>query len=327
MNASARSAGVVICLHAMEYRRIGNSGLKVSAVGLGCNNFGMRCDAAQSETVVHKALDLGITLFDTADVYGGRGTSETFLGKALGDKRKDIVLATKFGGPMGKSPLERGGSRRYVFAAVEASLRRLGTDYIDLYQLHFPDAETPIEETLGALDDVVRQGKVRYIGCSNFSAWQLIDANHIALQRGSARFISAQNHYNLLERTIRHELLPACKHAQVGVLPYFPLASGLLTGKYQRGQKPAQDTRLGVWGERGAALLTDRSFDKVDALDAFAQERGKQLIELAFGWLLSQPQISSVIAGATRPEQLDTNVRAGDYRLTDTDLLALAPLL
>ena len=216
---------------------------------------------------MHKALDLGITLFDTADVYGGRGTSETFLGKALGDKRKDIVLATKFGGPMGNSPLERGASRRYVFAAVEASLRRLGTDYIDLYQLHFPDAETPIEETLGALDDVVRQGKVRYIGCSNFAGWQLIDANHIAQQRGFARFISAQNHYNLLERTIRHELLPACTHAQVGVLPYFPLASGLLTGKYQRGQKPGQDTRLGLWGERAGALLSDRSFDKVEALD------------------------------------------------------------
>jgi aryl-alcohol dehydrogenase-like predicted oxidoreductase len=311
----------------MEYRRIGGSGLKVSAVGLGCNNFGMRCDAAQTQAVVHKALDLGITLFDTADVYGGRGASETLLGKALGDKRKEIVLATKFGAPMGNSPLERGGSRRYVFAAVEASLRRLGTDYVDLLQMHFPDAETPIEETLAALDDLVHQGKARYIGCSNFAGWQLIDANHIAKRRGFAAFISAQNHYNLLERTIRHELLPACTHAQVGVLPYFPLASGMLTGKYHRGQKPGQDTRLGLWGERASGLLSDRSFDKVEALDGFARERGKQLLDLAFGWLLSQAQISSVIAGATRPEQLESNVKAGEYRLSGPDMLALAPLL
>jgi aryl-alcohol dehydrogenase-like predicted oxidoreductase len=311
----------------MEYRRIGGSGLKVSAVGLGCNNFGMRCDAAQTQAVVHKAIEVGITLFDTADVYGGRGMSETLLGKALGDKRKDIVLATKFGSPMGSSPLERGGSRRYVFAAVEASLRRLGTDYIDLLQMHFPDADTPIEETLGALDDVVRQGKVRYIGCSNFAAWQLIEANHIAKQRGYARFISAQNHYNLLERTIRHELLPACTHAQIGVLPYFPLASGMLTGKYHRGQAPGKDTRLGLWGERGGAMLSDKNFDKVEKLDGFARERGKQLLDLAFGWQLSQPQISSVIAGATRPEQVESNVKAGEYRLSGADMMALAPLL
>jgi aryl-alcohol dehydrogenase-like predicted oxidoreductase len=311
----------------MEYRRVGGSGLQVSAIGLGCNNFGMRCDAAQSQAVVHKALDLGITLFDTADLYGGRGTSEMFLGKALGDKRKDIVLATKFGGPMGNSPLERGASRRYVFAALEASLQRLGTDYIDLYQLHFPDPATPIEETLGALDDAVRQGKVRYIGCSNFAAWQMIDANRIAEARGLSRFATAQNHYNLLERTIRHELLPACTHAQVGVLPYFPLASGLLTGKYKRGEKPAQDTRLGLWGDRAKGLLNDPSFDKVEHFEGFARERGKQLLDLAFGWLLSQPQISSVIAGATRPDQVESNVKAGEWRLAGADLLALAPLL
>jgi len=311
----------------MEYRRIGGSGLKVSAVGLGCNNFGMRCDAAQTQAVVDKAIELGITLFDTADVYGGRGTSETLLGKALGDKRKGIVLATKFGGPMGSSSLERGGSRRYVFAAIEASLRRLGTDYIDLYQLHFPDAETPIEETLDALNDVVRQGKARYIGCSNFAAWQVIDANRIAQARGLSRFVTAQNHYNLLERAIRHELLPACTHAQVGVLPYFPLASGLLTGKYKRGQKPGQDTRLGLWGERASGLLSERSFDKVEGFEAFARERGKGVLDLAFGWLLSQPQISSVIAGATRPDQVESNVQAAEWRLANTDLLALAPLL
>lgn len=311
----------------MEYRRLGGSGLKVSAVGLGCNNFGMRCDAEQTRAVVHKALDLGVTLFDTADVYGGRGTSETLLGKALGERRKDIVLATKFGAPMGDSPLERGGSRRYVQRAVEASLRRLDTDYIDLYQVHFPDPETPIEETLEALDTVVRQGKVRYIGCSNFAGWQLVDALWTSKTRGLPRFASAQNHYNLLERTIRHELLPACTQTNTGVLPYFPLASGLLTGKYKRGEAPSKDTRLGLWGERGARLLGNEQFDKVERFDGFAKERGYGLLELAFGWLLSQPQIASVIAGATRPEQVESNAKAGERRLAPADMLALAPLL
>jgi aryl-alcohol dehydrogenase-like predicted oxidoreductase len=311
----------------MEYRRLGSSGLKVSAVGLGCNNFGMRCDAEQTRAVVNKALDLGITLFDTADIYGGRGASESLLGKALGERRKDIVLATKFGGPMGDSPLERGASRRYVQRAVEASLRRLDTDYIDLYQLHFPDAETPLEETLEALDLVVRQGKVRYIGCSNFAGWQLVDALWISKTRGLARFASAQNHYNLLERTIRHELLPACTQTSTGVLPYFPLASGLLTGKYKRGEAPSKDTRLGLWGERGARMLADAQFDKVERFEGFAKERGFGLLDLAFGWLLSQPQISSVIAGATRPEQVESNVKAGERRLAPTEMLALAPLL
>jgi aryl-alcohol dehydrogenase-like predicted oxidoreductase len=311
----------------MEYRRLGNSGLKVSAVGLGCNNFGMRCDAAQTEAVVHKALDLGITLFDTADIYGGRGTSETLLGKALGEKRGSIVLATKFGGPMGKSPLERGSSRRYVASALEASLKRLGTDYIDLYQMHFPDPETPIEETLEALDAAVRQGKVRYIGCSNLGGWQLIDSLWTSKTRGLAHFVSAQNHYNMLERTIRHELIPACTKAEVGILPYFPLASGLLTGKYKRGQKPGNDTRLGLWGERATRMLNDEAFDKVERFEAFARERDKPLLDLAFGWLLSQPVIASVIAGATSPAQVESNVKAADYRLTPADLQALAPLL
>lgn len=311
----------------MEYRRLGGSGLKVSAVGLGCNNFGMRCDAEQTKGVVHKALDLGITLFDTADIYGGGGASEALLGKALGDKRKSIVLATKFGGPMGESPLERGASRRYVQRAVEASLRRLQTDYIDLYQVHFPDAETPIEESLEALDELVRQGKVRYLGCSNFAGWQLIDALATSKARGLARFVSAQNHYNMLERAIRHELIPACAHSKVGILPYFPLASGLLTGKYKRGEKPSPDTRLGLWGERGGRLLNDAAFDKLERLEGFAKERGKSVLDLAFGWLLSQPQIASVIAGATKPGQVESNVNAAEYRLVGLDMLALAPLL
>jgi aryl-alcohol dehydrogenase-like predicted oxidoreductase len=311
----------------MEHRRLGGSGLKVSAVGLGCNNFGMRCDQAQTNAVVHKALDAGITLFDTADIYGGRGASEKLLGQALGARRKDVIVATKFGGPMGESPLERGASRRYVQRAVEASLKRLETDYIDLYQLHFPDAETPIEETLEALDDVVRQGKVRYLGCSNFASYQLVDALWVSKTRGLRRFVSAQNHYNMLERTIRHELIPACTQHGIGILPYFPLASGLLTGKYKRGEKPGADTRLGLWGERAGRMLNDDAFDKVEKVQRFAQERGKSLLDVAFGWLLSQPQIGSVIAGATKPEQIEANVKAAEYRLAPADLMAVTALL
>jgi aryl-alcohol dehydrogenase-like predicted oxidoreductase len=287
----------------------------------------MRCDAAQTRAVVHKALDLGVTLFDTADVYGGRGTSEQLLGQALGERRKEIVLATKFGGPMGDSPLDRGGSKRRVHRALEASLTRLGTDYIDLYQMHFPDAETPIEETLEALDEAVKQGKIRYVGCSNFKGWQLVESLWTSERRNLTRFVSAQNHYNLLERTIRHEMLPACSKHAVGMLPYFPLASGLLTGKYRRGEKPGKDTRLGLWGERGSRLLGDDSFAKVERFEAFAKERGKELLDLAFGWLLSQREVPSVIAGATRPEQVESNVKAGAYRLSGEDMQALAPLL
>jgi aryl-alcohol dehydrogenase-like predicted oxidoreductase len=310
----------------MEYRRLGDSGLKVSSVGLGCNNFGMRCDAEQTASVVHKALDLGITFFDTADIYG-RGASEKLLAQALGSKRKDVVVATKFGGPMDDSPLARGASKRYVYKALHASLNRLGSDYIDLLQIHFPDLETPIEETLEALDELVKQGKVRYVGCSNFSAWQLGEGLWQARSRGLSRFVSAQNHYNLLERAPRHELLPACAHYRIGLLPYFPLASGLLTGKYQRGQAPSTDTRLGAWGERGKKLLSEANFDKVERFDAFAQARGKSLLDLAFGWLLAQPVVSSVIAGATRAEQVESNVRAAQSGWSAEDLGALAALL
>jgi len=311
----------------MEQRRLGTSGLKVSAVGLGCNNFGMRCDAKQTDAVVHQALDSGITLFDTADIYGGRGRSEELLGKALGARRKDIVLATKFGGPMGDSPLQRGASRRYVIAALEASLTRLGTDYVDLYQLHFPDGETPIEETLEALDVVVRQGKARYVGCSNFAGWQVVEATCVARERGLSAFVSAQNNYSMLERKVRHELLPACAKYGIGVLPYFPLASGLLTGKYKRGEKPPEGTRLSAWGGRAERMLSDATFDTLERLSAFASERGKSLLDLAFGWLLSQPTVSSVIAGATRPEQIVSNVEAGSTRLSDADMMALGELL
>jgi aryl-alcohol dehydrogenase-like predicted oxidoreductase len=300
--------------------------LKVSAVGLGCNNFGMRCDAEQTNAVVQAALEAGVTLFDTADVYG-RGASEKMLGQALGARRKDVVVATKFGFPMSESPLDRGGSRRYVIKACEASLTRLGTDYIDLFQMHGPDRETPLEETLEALDSLVRAGKVRYVGCSNYSGWLMVDALWTSKSRSLARFVSAQNNYSLLERTIRHELIPACTEHGISILPYFPLASGLLTGKYKRGEAPDKNTRLGLMGERAKGMLTDARWEKVEKLEAFAKARDKTLLDLAFGFLLSQREVGSVIAGATRPEQVLANVAAGAYRLAPADQLALAPLL
>jgi aryl-alcohol dehydrogenase-like predicted oxidoreductase len=228
---------------------------------------------------------------------------------------------------MGDSPLDRGNSKRHVHRALDASLERLGTDYIDLYQVHFPDAETPIGETLEALGEAVQRGKVRYIGCSNFASWMLVDALWTSEVRGLPRFVSAQNHYNLLERTIRHELLPACAAHGIGVLPYFPLASGLLTGKYHRGEAPGKDTRLGLWGERGARLLSEDAFAKVDRFTAFAEQRGKTLLDLAFGWLLSQREVPSVIAGATKAEQVESNVKAGEWRLSAEDMGAVAKLL
>jgi aryl-alcohol dehydrogenase-like predicted oxidoreductase len=302
----------------MEHKFLGRSGLRVSLVGLGCNNFGQRCDQAQTRAVVAKALDLGVTLFDTADVYGGGGVSEEYLGKALENRRADVIVATKFGMPMGEG-LKRGGSRRWVMQAAENSLRRLGTDYIDLYQIHFPDAQTPIEETLRALDDLVRQGKVRYLGCSNFAGWQVVEAAWTARSASLSPFISAQNFYNLLERNVEKELVPACNAYGLGVLPYFPLASGLLTGKYRRGEAAPEGTRLSA-ARFGKAALTDKNFDKVEKLTAFAADAGHSLLDLAIGWLASQSHVSSVIAGATKPEQVEQNVRAGEWKLTPAEL-------
>jgi aryl-alcohol dehydrogenase-like predicted oxidoreductase len=313
-------------MDAMELRRLGTSGLKVSEIGLGCNNFGMRLDQAGSTAVVEAALEAGVTLFDTADIYGG-SQSEVMLGKALGTHRKDVVIATKFAGPMGKRPDQRGGSRRYVTAAVEASLTRLGTDYIDLYQMHMPDRDTPIEETLDALDDLVRAGKVRYIGNSNFTSWQIADADWIARSRHGARFVSAQNLYSLLERGVEAEVLPACRHFGLGFLPYFPLASGLLTGKYRRGEAPQEGTRMAAWGDRAAAALSDRNFDQVDKLTAYAQERDHSVLELAFSWLLGNPAVSSVIAGATRPEQVKANTAAAAWKLALEEVKAVSALV
>jgi aryl-alcohol dehydrogenase-like predicted oxidoreductase len=304
----------------VEYRNLGNSGLKVSVVGLGCNNFGMRIDTEQTRVVVSKALDEGINLFDTADIYGNRGGSETMLGKALGPRRHEVIVASKFGMAMGDGPFMKGGSRRYIMAAAEASLKRLNTDYMDLYQIHFPDPETPQEETLGALNDLVRAGKVRYIGSSNFAGYQVADAAWISKTKGLAPYISAQNQYNLLDRRIEKDLTPACKEFGVGILPYFPLASGFLTGKYKRGEVPSKDTRLGAMGSMAKSALTDSNFGVLEKLTEFARSHGHSVLELAIGWLASMPQVSSVIAGATKAEQVNANVKGGDWKLSAEEL-------
>jgi aryl-alcohol dehydrogenase-like predicted oxidoreductase len=303
----------------MRYRKLGDSDLMVSVVGLGCNNFGSRVDADRTRAVVHAALDAGINLFDTADVYGEGGRSEEYLGAALKGLRDGAVIATKFGYDRpGAKELE---PRRYLAQAVEASLRRLGTDQIDLYQLHWPDPDTPIEETLSALDDLVRAGKVRYVGHSNLAGWQVADAAWIARTRGLAPFVSAQNHYNLLHREVEAELVPACQRFGLGLLPYFPLASGLLTGKYRRGAAAPPGTRLSA--ERFAARLADAPWDTIEALEGYAAERRLGLLDVATGWLAAQPTVVSVIAGATTPEQVRANVAAGAWQPTAGDLTAL----
>ena len=310
----------------MDYRRLGDSGLKVSEIGLGCNNFGMRIDQDATNVVIDAAIEHGITFFDTADVYGGQGKSEEMMGVALKGKRHQVVLATKFASPMGKGPDKQGGSRRYVMDAIEASLKRLQTDYIDLYQMHRPDPDTPIEETLDALDDLVTQGKVRYIGNSNFSGWQIADADWIARNAHQNRFVSAQNNYSLLERRVEHEVNPACERFGLGMLPFFPLASGLLTGKYKRGEAPAEGTRLAAWGPRAAQALNDKNFDRVEALEGWAAERGHTMLELAFAWLLGHPVVSSVIAGATKPDQVAANAATAGWKLTPDEVAEVTKL-
>jgi aryl-alcohol dehydrogenase-like predicted oxidoreductase len=306
----------------VRFRQLGGSGLTVSVVGLGCTNFGKRTDLDQTRAVVHAALDAGITFFDTADIYGGQGTSEEHLGQVLHGRWDGIVLATKFGSDMGGAVAPEGvprGSRRYVKAAVEGSLRRLRTDHIDLYQLHEPDPRTPIDETLAALDDLVRAGSVRAIGSSNLAAWQITDADWTARANGTAAFVTAQNEYSLLERDVEAELVPACEHFGIGVLPYFPLSAGLLTGKYAK-DRPA----VGRLAEaKYRHLLTDAALDRVDALRRFAEDRGRALLDVAVGGLAAQPAVASVIVGATRPEQVRANVAAGEWEPTADDLAAL----
>ena len=296
----------------MEKRQIGR--LAVSVTGVGCNNFGRRLDAERTAKVVHAALDAGINFFDTADTYG-KTRSEEFLGKALGKKRKDVIIATKFGMAIDE---ERKGARpEYVRSAAEDSLRRLGTDYIDLYQLHTPDETVPIADTLGALDELVKAGKVREIGCSNFSVEQLAEADQAAKPR-AAKFVSVQNEYSLFHRASAQPVLAECATLGIAFLPYFPLANGLLTGKYRKGQPPPEGSRIasGWHGE----LLTEENLDKVEKLIEFSEGRGHTLLELAFSWLLSRPMVASVIAGATTPEQVVANAAAGEWDLTESEL-------
>jgi aryl-alcohol dehydrogenase-like predicted oxidoreductase len=303
---------------AMVKRKLGSSTLEVSDVGLGGNNFGGRIDFAATNRVVHKAIDLGINLIDTADSYGDKGGSEEWLGKILGEKRKQIVLATKFGLPMDG---ELGGaSRRYIMRAVEASLKRLNTHWIDLYQLHRPDPQTPIEETLRALDDLVRQGKARFIGCSNLSAQQVAEAQATAQQHGLSAFVSCQDEYSMLVRNVERELVPTAKALGLGLLPYFPLASGLLSGKYQRGAPLPRGSRLSKIARHAQRFASERNWRIVGELEAFAARRGHTLLELAFSWLLRDEVVASVIAGATTPQQVEQNVRAAGWKLSAEDL-------
>jgi aryl-alcohol dehydrogenase-like predicted oxidoreductase len=309
----------------MQHSRLGRSGLTVSVIGLGCNNFGGRLERGGTQAVVDAALDAGVTLFDTADIYGSpHGASEEELGKALGARRDEVVLATKFGMDMeGANGNDFGarGSRRYIVTAVEASLRRLGTGHIDLLQMHEPDPVTPIEETLAALDDLIQAGKVRYVGSSNFAAWQVVEAEWVSRVDGVTRFISAQNRYSLIERSVEAELVPACEQYGVGLIPYFPLESGLLTGKYRRGVEAPAGTRLGR--ERFARVLPEAPWDAIEALQAFAVERGITMLDVALGGLLAQPAVSCVIVGAMEPEQVRANVTASAWEPTVEDLAQL----
>jgi aryl-alcohol dehydrogenase-like predicted oxidoreductase len=310
----------------MTYRPLGASGLLVSTIGLGTNAFGSRIDAGQTRAVVDAALDAGVTLFDTADTYGV-GASEELLGAALGNRRDDVVVATKFGMDMqGANGPDWGAraSRRYVRRAVEASLRRLGTDHIDLYQLHQPDLVTPVQETLEALTELVTEGKVRYVGCSNFAAWEVVDAHWTAASAGVQPFISAQNEYSLYNRTAEEELVPALSRLGMSLIAYFPLAYGLLTGKYRRGEDAPEGSRLGGRGQEHR--LAGADWDRIEALQAFAAERGVDILDVALGGLAAQPAVGSVIAGATRPEQVASNVRAGLWQPSAEDLDALADI-
>ncbi|HMC51714.1 MAG TPA: aldo/keto reductase [Acidimicrobiales bacterium] len=309
----------------MQTRKLGS--LDVSLVGLGCNNFGTRCDQDRTKAVVHAALDTGITFFDTADVYG-ETRSEEYLGKVLAGLRDQVVIATKFSAPIDHDPEHRGASARWIAQAVEGSLRRLGTDHIDLYQQHGPDPSVPVQETLEALDRLVREGKIREIGNSNFSGEQIEEADGVAREQEVTPFVSAQNHFNVLHQDPLEEVVPACVRCGLGLLPYFPLASGLLTGKYERGQDPPPGTRLGAMPtERVVRVLSDRNFDRVEALSRFASGTGHTLLELAFGWLAAQPAIASVIAGATRPDQVAANAAAASWDMGAGDLAEVASIV
>lgn len=304
----------------MDIRNLGHSGLRVSAVGIGCNNFGARVDVEGTRKVIYKAIDMGITLFDTADVYGERGGSETAMGQVLGDRRKDIVLATKFGMQMDNEGVKKGAARRYIMQAVEDSLRRLKTDYIDLYQQHNYDPLTPIEETLRALDDLIRAGKVRYVGCSNLPAWRVVEGQLTAKAINVHPFISIQDEYSLVVRGLEKDLQPMAKAFNLGILPYFPLASGLLTGKYRKGADAPAGTRFALVPRLRERYVSDRNSAIVEQLQDFAAQRGRTMLELAFSWLVSRTQVTSVIAGATRPEQVEQNAKAIGWKMTADEI-------
>jgi len=310
----------------MEYRNLGHAGVKVSAIGIGCNQFGGKVDAAGTQAIVNRALDVGINFFDTADVYGNNGGSEEFLGAALVGQHDRVVIATKGRSKMDDGPNDEGASRYHIMDAVEASLRRLRTDHIDLYQIHRWDDATSVEEMMRALDDLVRAGKVRYIGASNFSAWQLCRSNDVVEMMGWEQFVTIQPHYHMLERGIERELVPYCQFANVGILPYFPLAGGFLTGKYNRGEPIPAGSR----GEKSPYVqkyMTDANFDKLDKLRAFADSRGHTLHDLAFGWLLNNKQIPSVIAGATNPDQVTANANTIGWKLSEEEMAEVRELL
>ena len=303
----------------MDTRTLGTSNLQVSVVGLGCNNFGGRLELSATRAVVHRALDAGINFFDTADIYGGRGGSEGQLGEILGRERQHIVLASKFGMKMSDDGSQQGASRAYVMRAVEGSLKRLRTDYLDLYQIHQPDPDTPIEETLAALSELIEQGMVRFIGLSNFSAAGIAEAQVEAERLGVPGFVSSQDEYSLLVRELEGTLLPSIREHNLGLLPYFPLANGLLTGKYRAGETHPEGARLSE-SKNADKYLNDANLKVVEALRDFAEVRGRTLLELAFSWLLSRPEVGSVIAGATQPEQIAANARAASWQLSEAEL-------
>lgn len=308
----------------MEYRNLGSSGMKVSVIGLGTNQFGGKVDAAGTREIIHAALDLGINLIDTADVYQ-EGRSETNIGQALQGKRHQVVIATKVFFAVGEGPNDRGSSRKHIIDGLEASLRRLNTDYIDLYQIHRWDSETPIEETMQTLDALVGAGKIRYLGASNFSAWQLTWANAVALRHGWTPFISLQPHYHLLERGIETEIIPACQYFRIGILPYFPLAGGFLTGKYQAGQ-PAPTGSRGENSEYVQRYMTPENYARIEKLREYAQEHNRTMNELAHAWLMAQPQVSSVISGATQVAHVQANAAASNWALSAEEVAQINEL-
>lgn len=304
----------------MKQRPLGTTGIKVSALGLGCNNFGLRMGVEDSREVIYAALDCGVTFFDTADVYGNRGGSETALGRYLGDRRKDVFIASKFGNPMDEAGTMKGGSRRYVTSAAEASLKRLKTDWIDLYQMHRPDPATPVEETMRALDDLVKQGKIRHIGFSQLAGWELADRHWIARHHQLTSVTAVEIEYSLLNRDPERELVPAMQEYDVGLLPFYPLASGLLTGKYKKGAPMPQGTRFTEDKSYSNLFMTEPNWMKLEKLEGFCVARGRSLLELALSWLAAQPVVLSVIAGATRAEQVKRNAKAIDWALTAAEL-------